>query len=63
MIAEPLPRHMVLRGATGRPGALTSTALAKTWAVFADDQRAITLKILLLVVAAVITAILEAPWQ
>ncbi|MGH2376482.1 MAG: hypothetical protein ACRDIC_23855 [bacterium] len=60
--AEPLPRQTVFRGAAGRLSTVISGALAEAWALFADDGRAIRLKILLLMLAAVVTAIFEAPW-
>ena len=61
--AEPLPRQTVLRGGIDRPSTMTSKTLAEAWSLFADDRRAIRLKILLLMLAAVITSILEAPWR
>ncbi len=60
--AEPLPRQTVFRGAAGHLSIVISGALAEAWALFADDRRAIRLKILLLMLAAVVTAIFEAPW-
>lgn len=61
--AEPLHRQTVARVPAGRTSAVTPKTLADVWALLADDRRAIRLKMYLLGLAAVITALLEAPWR
>lgn len=58
--AEPLSRETAFRG---HMRTTTVKTLADAWTLFADDRKAIRLKMYLLVLAAVITALLEAPWR
>lgn len=61
--AEPLSRQTLFRRPAGHTRATTVKTLADVWALFADDRKAIRLKMYLLVVAAIMTALLEAPWK
>lgn len=61
--AEPLSHQTVFRGPGGSTRTTTVKTLADVWTLLADDRKAIRLKMYLLVLAAVMTALLEAPWR